>query len=95
MHLTNYSVNKKSDKFVPDSGAGGDDEASGSKWSLRALAAHLTARAAAGEGPGWEHVWRQVRYRCGGGGELRGSGGSSMATPCTAQLRSFRSWPLH
>ena len=39
MHLTNYSVNKKSTQFVSNIDAGRDDE--GSKWSLTALWKHL------------------------------------------------------
>ena len=35
MHLTNYSVNKKSAKFVP--GSTTDDACIGHKWSLPAL----------------------------------------------------------
>lgn len=33
MHLTNYSINKKSEKFI----AGTDDGKAGHKWSLSAL----------------------------------------------------------
>ena len=39
MHLTNYSVNKKSQQFVRNTDAARDDE--GSKWSLSALYKHL------------------------------------------------------
>ena len=42
MHLTNYSVNKKSDKFVVNKDADRDDE--GSKWSLTALWKHLEGK---------------------------------------------------
>ena len=38
-HLTNYSVNKKNDKFVPNTSA--NDDGKGSKWSLSALFKHL------------------------------------------------------
>lgn len=37
MHLTNFAVNRRSKNFVP-TGAGGDI---GSKWSYKALLAHL------------------------------------------------------
>ena len=40
MHLTNYSINKHSSKFVQNSDATADD--TGSKWSLSALRRHLT-----------------------------------------------------
>ena len=53
-HLTNYSVNAKSAKFVQNTDADLDGE--GSKWSLSALAAHLRR-----EGVPWERVWEQVR----------------------------------
>ena len=39
MHLTNYSINKKSDKFVQNSNADQGDE--GHKWSIGALNKHL------------------------------------------------------
>ena len=39
MHLTNYSVNKKSEQFVTNKDADKDDE--GSKWSLTALYRYL------------------------------------------------------
>ena len=35
MHLTNYSINKHSSRFVPNSDANADDH--GNKWSLSAL----------------------------------------------------------
>ena len=38
-HLTNYSINKKSEKFVQNSNADSGDE--GHKWSLSALTKHL------------------------------------------------------
>jgi len=41
MHLTNYSVNKKSQNFVRNQDVARDDE--GSKWSLTALYKHLAA----------------------------------------------------
>ena len=40
MHLTNYSINKHSSKFVQNHDASADD--TGSKWSLSALRRHLT-----------------------------------------------------
>ena len=40
MHLTNYSINKHSSKFVQNNDATADD--TGSKWSLSALRRHLT-----------------------------------------------------
>lgn len=39
MHLTNYSVNKKSDAFVRNTDAGENN--TGSKWSLKALCRYL------------------------------------------------------
>ena len=39
MHLTNYSINKHSAKFVQNHDASEDD--TGSKWSLSALRRHL------------------------------------------------------
>ena len=39
MHLTNYSINKKSGKFVQ----GSDDGSTGHKWRLTALKARLAA----------------------------------------------------
>ena len=39
MHLTNYSINKKNDKFVQNKDAEQDDV--GSKWSLTAFCNHL------------------------------------------------------
>ena len=39
MHLTNYSINKKNDKFVKNEEAGEDDV--GFKWSLSAFCKHL------------------------------------------------------
>jgi hypothetical protein len=42
MHLTNYSVNKKNDKFVSNVDADKDDE--GSKWSLTALWKYLAGQ---------------------------------------------------
>ena len=38
-HLTNYSVNKKNEKFVSNKNAGEDDK--GNKWSISALCKHL------------------------------------------------------
>ena len=38
-HLTNYSINKKSEKFVQNSNADQGDE--GHKWSIGALNKHL------------------------------------------------------
>ena len=47
-HLTNYTINKKSDKFVAasvDEGDGnGDVDQEGYKWSLQALKKYLTAK---------------------------------------------------
>ena len=53
-HLTNYSINGKNENYVKNTDA--DDEASGSKWSLRGFEEYLRAR-----GVPWEHVWAQVR----------------------------------
>ena len=39
MHLTNYSINKKNDKFVQNKDAEQDDV--GFKWSLTAFCNHL------------------------------------------------------
>ena len=39
IHLTNYSINKKSDKFVQNTNADCGDE--GHKWSLTALTKYL------------------------------------------------------
>lgn len=39
MHLTNYSVNKKSENFIKNSDV--DDSGSGSKWSLKAWKQYL------------------------------------------------------
>jgi hypothetical protein len=39
VHLTNYSVNKKNDKYVQNSNLESDDE--GNKWSLSALTKYL------------------------------------------------------
>ena len=55
-HLTNYSVNAKSAKFVQNTDASLDGE--GSKWSLAALAVHLERETGAGT---WARVWAQVR----------------------------------
>jgi hypothetical protein len=63
MHLTNYSVNKKSRSFVQPGEDGSDDDdsssstgGSSSKWSLHALKAHIQEH-----NPGqWERVWQQV-----------------------------------
>jgi len=55
-HLTNYSVNAKSAKFVQNTDASLDGE--GSKWSLAALAVHLEREEGAGA---WARVWAQVR----------------------------------
>ena len=41
-HLTNYSLNKHSHKFVPNVDA--DADATGSKWSLAAFKRHLAAQ---------------------------------------------------
>ena len=70
IHLTNYSVNKKSSKFVPNQaaataagGSGGDEggaedsESQGSKWSIRALREHVEREGRVQ----WSHVWSQVR----------------------------------
>ena len=38
-HLTNYSINKKNEKYLPNVNADQDDM--GHKWSLAALAKHL------------------------------------------------------
>ena len=43
MHLTNYSINKKSDDFVRNTNPEKDDE--GSKWSLSALWRYLATEA--------------------------------------------------
>lgn len=58
VHLTNYSVNKKSEKFVANAGDSEDAESHGSKWSLTAL--HARIEEERGEGA-WRRVWRQVR----------------------------------
>ena len=42
MHLTNYSVNKRSDDFVVNTSV--DRDAEGSKWSLTALWKYLEAK---------------------------------------------------
>ena len=39
MHLTNYSINKKSDKYMKNDNAEQDDV--GYKWSLSAFCNHL------------------------------------------------------
>ena len=44
MHLTNYSVNKKSNQYVRNEGSEDDDV--GSKWSMSALYRHLEASGA-------------------------------------------------
>lgn len=44
MHLTNYSINKKSEDFVYNKEAARDDE--GSKWSLAALWRYLSSKGA-------------------------------------------------
>lgn len=51
MHLTNYSINKKSDRFVP----GSDDGTTGHKWSLSALRAKLTEN-----GVDVNALWRDI-----------------------------------
>lgn len=38
-HLTNYSINKKNEKYIPNLNAEQDD--TGHKWSLMALSKHL------------------------------------------------------
>jgi hypothetical protein len=38
-HLTNYSINKKNEKYVGNSNADQDD--AGHKWSMAGLAKHL------------------------------------------------------
>lgn len=38
-HLTNYSINKRNDKYLPNLNADQDD--TGHKWSLAALTKHL------------------------------------------------------
>ena len=43
-HLTNYSINKKSDKFVAASISEGDTETEGYKWSLHAFKTWLSLR---------------------------------------------------
>ena len=58
VHLTNYSVNKKSSKFVSEGGGEeGEGEDRTSKWSLHTLRAHVE-----GEGRvAWDTIWKQVR----------------------------------
>lgn len=55
MHLTNYSLNKKSNKFSQNETT--EDESTGSKWSLTALRAHIEKDRGAAA---WKHVWAQV-----------------------------------
>ncbi|KAJ9513170.1 hypothetical protein QJQ45_029340 [Haematococcus lacustris] len=65
MHLTNYSLNKKSAKYVPagnaegegEAGAGVDGDILSSKLSFRAVAQHLEEDRGAGA---WQRVWQQV-----------------------------------
>lgn len=53
MHLTNYAVNKKNDKFVFNADADKDDD--GSKWSITALGEHLEQ-----EGIDWRETWAGI-----------------------------------
>ncbi|KAJ9460138.1 Tubulin polyglutamylase ttll-4 [Diplonema papillatum] len=53
MHLTNYSVNRKSTNFKKSKGENDD---SSSKWSLRGLRRHFAAN-----GWAWEPVWAQIQ----------------------------------
>ena len=77
MHLTNYSVNKKSGsaKTAPPSGAAGaaeggiateEEEKTATKWSFAALKEHVVEEGRVE----WSHVWQQV----GGGGGACGQG---------------------
>eukprot|EP01063_Lacrimia_lanifica_P012756 TRINITY_DN19456_c0_g1_i1.p1 TRINITY_DN19456_c0_g1~~TRINITY_DN19456_c0_g1_i1.p1 ORF type:complete len:1080 (+),score=296.37 TRINITY_DN19456_c0_g1_i1:54-3293(+) len=54
MHLTNYSVNKKSDKYQRNAAAKEDDR--GSKWSVQALKRYFVAR-----GHDWEKIWWRIK----------------------------------
>ena len=54
MHLTNYSVNKKSAKFQRNTSAAQDD--SGSKWSMRGLRRYLCRM-----GHDWDATWWRIK----------------------------------
>lgn len=52
-HLTNYSVNRKAEKFVRNENP--DDDMVGSKWSLKALRRYLTEN-----GYDVEEIWGRI-----------------------------------
>ena len=59
VHLTNVSVNKKSNKFIANEST--DEESSGSKWSLRALRSFIEHQdQIEGKRGTWSLIWRQV-----------------------------------
>eukprot|EP00899_Mesostigma_viride_P010233 jgi/Mesvir1/19210/Mv11519-RA.4 len=53
MHLTNFSINKNTSKFVSNTDADRDDV--GSKWSISALKRHFSEKKIP-----WEPIWRQI-----------------------------------
>ena len=57
MHLTNYSINKDSADFQQNEGTSADDMATGSKWSLSALMAHLREK----DGVDTAHVMERIK----------------------------------
>ena len=54
MHLTNYSVNRKSYKYQRNTSAKNDD--TGSKWSLKGLARYLAKK-----GHDWDATWARIK----------------------------------
>ena len=56
VHLTNFSVNKKSDKFKSNKGAGMDGEEQSSKWSFKALRNYFQSR-----NINYDYVFAQVK----------------------------------
>lgn len=53
MHLTNYSINKKSVKFQSNKDVNHDDE--GSKWSLTGFVQYMKA-----QGHNMDKVWQDI-----------------------------------
>ena len=56
IHLTNYSVNKNSDKFEYNDD---HEQFTGHKWSLKTLWKYLDS-----QGHKWEPVWRKIKLIC-------------------------------
>jgi tubulin polyglutamylase TTLL4 len=56
IHLTNFSVNKKSENFKMNKGKGGEEEESSSKWSFKAL-----KKAYEDRGISYDYVFAQIK----------------------------------